>query len=182
MRNLFGIRDKLIEKRKAYNPNKGGEVQKHICAILYKGNVLGIGANRHIPRSRLRTIHAETDVINKYIHKLENRKVDMFVIRTTMNNSKSCANCLSSMFSAPLKIKNVYFTNGENNIEKVHFNELYNSNDKHVSSYNSLCSGHSESSFDGNGCCSEDEDEEEGKGQKRRSREALAYIGNLVTI
>ena len=181
MNKLFRIRDKLIKKRKECSPHNN-EGHKHSCAILYKGNVLGIGTNKYIPRPGLkmaRTIHAETDAINKNIHKLGNRTVDIFVIRTNMGNSKSCANCLESMFSTPLKIKNVYYTAGEDTIVKEHFNSLYNSTDKHISSYNlnfgKNCNMLGDDISECQGCCDDEEDESESEDDLTGKRTNLAY-------
>lgn len=178
--NIHNIVNYLIKKRKECSPHND-EGHKHSCAILYKGNILGIGTNKYIPRPGLkmaRTIHAEMDAINKNIHKIGNKKIDLLVVRTNKGNSKCCANCLDSMFSTSLRIKNIYYTAGEDKIVKEHFNSLYNSDDKHISSYNlrfgkncdllNNCISNDVSEC--GGCCDDEEEEEEELTGKRKGK------------
>lgn len=96
-------------------------------------------------------VHAEVDackrVARKYNHKAnkKNKKVyNLVVIRTTKDGeslgmSRLCENCVLSVnnFSknSGIKIKKIYYSNHQGEIEKTSLHKLINDKNQHISSY-----------------------------------------------
>jgi deoxycytidylate deaminase len=103
--------DQYVETAKKH-ANKSNLLQKHCALLLYRGQILSIGINYHIPGS---SVHAEVDAINKAKKKNKNllKYCTMIVIRINQNDwtcklSTPCDNC--SKHIARAGIKNVYFS------------------------------------------------------------------------
>jgi cytidine deaminase len=95
---------------------------------------------------RLTTTHAEIDAINNLMPLARNKKlkkINILVIKTThtgkIGSSKPCLNCLINLSTLPEKkgyvVKNIIYSNVNEQLEKHTLNDLIKSNNHHITKF-----------------------------------------------
>lgn len=147
--NVWEIFSTIIERRKRESPAIK-EKHMHACAAVHKNSILAYGRNFHIVGED-KTMHSEVDCILQH-NKIGRKKIDLYVARTTWNNSRPCINCIKSILktveTTNLKVGYVYYTLDEGHYAKYRLYELANDLSQHISSYNRHLKGIDDSSSD----------------------------------
>lgn len=111
-----------------------------------KLKILSYGTNKYDNMPKLTTTHAEIDAINNLIPLARNKKlkkISILVIKTThsgkIGSSKPCLNCLTKLSNLPQKkgyvIKDIIYSNVNEQLEKHTLNQLINSDDIHITKF-----------------------------------------------
>ena len=129
---IYDIVNFMIIKRDSQMSSPFHNITKsnHMCSIVdINGNPLIFGSNYYNIKNQ-NTTHAEVDAFNKLVNKQgRTRKkitIDIIIIRTNGGNSKPCCDCMQKLneMSIRFRIRNVYFTNNEYDIDVIKFSKL----------------------------------------------------------
>lgn len=140
--NVKAIFTEIIDRRKLENPNVKNKYM-HVSALVSKNGIISYGSNSYGIYNR-KNIHSEVDCLSQY--RGSNRKrVDLYIARTTWNNSRPCIECIKSIIysvnKGNVKIGYIYYTLDENHYAKYRYNELINEEYHHYSGFQKMSKG-----------------------------------------
>lgn len=114
---------------------------------IAKCNILSYGINKYINTFTQKTIHAESNAIQKLPFNTKNKrylkKINIFIIRTSntgnIGMSKPCINCIHDICNLPQKkgyiIKNIYYSDSNGNIIHTNINKIITEGNFHTTKY-----------------------------------------------
>jgi len=131
MSTIYRI-NQILKSYAKKNWNFNNSLHRHFAAIFIEkkrhNSIISFGFNQ---MRNGKSIHAEMDAINNLPSKSKKRlvKVSLMVMRLNkdcvgMGNSKCCIKCCETIYRIPplrgYTIENVYYSNGDGNIESHH--------------------------------------------------------------
>lgn len=142
------IINKMIKKRKDSSAITNIDKNLHMASLITKKNhILSMGENKYnTTKKNGYSIHAEINTMQKSARNVlmkkkrsiykKSIKVDLIVIRTSLNNSMPCYHCISSMVKNNIfNIRRVYYSiNGT--LKYKSLNSLLLLDDHHISKGN----------------------------------------------